>query len=261
MMRKSLQEILTVLVVLASLSGCATEYNLATGREETLLYGTEKEISIGDAVARQVDAEFTIVSDLDKNGRVQRILNRIVAVCDRQELVYTIKVIEDDKVNAFSLPGGYVYIFTGLMDKLKEDDQLAGVIAHEVGHITAKHGMKRLQNAYGYTLLQVLAAGTGSRDLAYGTNVILTSLFFAYSRQDEFESDELGVKYMKKAGYDPGKMIDVLTILKEQEAKAPPKEANYLRTHPYPNERMGIVNKAITGQIGFRDYLNLMGNE
>ncbi len=241
--------------------GCTSQYNLATRQEETLLHGTEKEIKIGEGVAQQIETHYTISSNVEDNERVQRVLDRIVEVCDRQELVYVIRVIDEDTVNAVSLPGGYIYIFKGLLDKLETDDQLAGVIAHEVAHIAAKHAMKRLQAAYGYALLAVVSVASGDGDLAQGAQVAYMSVFLAHSREDEFQSDELGVKYMKKAGYDPQAMIEVLTILRDNEKKEPLRELSYWRTHPYLGERISSANKNISGELHFRDYLNLMGNE
>lgn len=257
MLKKMGVPILGLFLWVCLLGGCTTEYNLATGKQETLLYGTEKEIKIGDAIVQQMEANYKFNIDFDVNERVQKILDRIVEVCDRKELVYTIKVIEEDKVNAVSLPGGYLYVFKGLLDQVKNDDQLAGVIAHEVGHITAKHAMKRLQAAYGYTLLQILAVSSGDREAASGTSAILTSIFFAHSREDEFEADKLAVKYTKKAGYDPSEMIIVLKILQEEDKKGPRKPISYFRTHPFIPERIAVVGREISGQIEFRDYLNL----
>ncbi|MDP2652930.1 MAG: Maf family nucleotide pyrophosphatase [Candidatus Omnitrophota bacterium] len=249
------------LVAAALFSGCATEYNLATGQQETLMYGTEKEVKIGDAVAQQIESHYKIVTDVELNERVQRIFDRLVAVCDRRELVYTIKVLDDDMVNAVSLPGGYIYLFRGLTDKLKTDEQLAGVIGHELGHITAKHAIKRMQASYGYILAQILAVQSGSGAAARGVNAVYTSVFLSFARQDEFQSDVLGVKYMKKAGFDPRGVTEVLRVLEEEQRKAPPSEVNYWRTHPYLPERIANANKAINGQIEFRDYLNLTGTE
>ncbi|HQP09847.1 MAG TPA: peptidase, partial [Candidatus Omnitrophota bacterium] len=96
------------------LQGCTTEYNLATRREESLLYGTEKEVKIGEAIAPKIEEEYAVLSDVDVNERVEAILARIAAVCDRKDLVYFIKVLDDDPINAVSLPGGYVYVFRGL---------------------------------------------------------------------------------------------------------------------------------------------------
>ncbi|MFA5087703.1 MAG: M48 family metallopeptidase [Candidatus Omnitrophota bacterium] len=252
--------ILCALAVIGS-SGCVTEYNLATRQTESLLYGTDKEISIGEGVAKQFDANFKMNTDVDINERVRRILERIVAVCDRTELIYTVKIIDEDKVNAVSLPGGPIYVFKGLVDKVANDDELAGVIAHEVGHIAAKHGMKKLQASYGYTLLQLLAVSSGDANLAQGTQTAYLALFLAFSREDEFQADQLAVRYMREAGYNPRAMVDFLIKLKEEQHKAPLATISYWRTHPYIGERIAMANKEITGQLGFKDYLNLTGNE
>lgn len=242
------------------LQGCATEYNLATRKQETLMYGTEKEVKIGDTIAPKIERQYDIVADVDVNERVQRILDRIVAVCDRKDLVYFIKVIDDDPINAVSLPGGYVYIFRGLIDKIDNDDQLAGVIAHEVGHITARHGVKRMQAAYAAMVLQIASVQTNAQ-VASGVNLALNSLFMEHSQQDEFEADRLSVKYVKKAGYDPQAMVAFLEKLKAEGAKEPLKKYSYWRTHPHISQRISIVNQEITGKLEFKDYINLLGTE
>lgn len=243
------------------LMGCVTEYNLATGQQETLLYGTEKEIKIGESIGKKFDTHFEINTDVDINERVERIKRRIVEICDRKELVYTIKVINEDELNAVSLPGGGIYVYKGLIDRIDNDDQLAGVIAHEVGHITAKHAMKRLQTMYGYTLLQILATQTKSAGFAQGVNAAFLSVFHEYSREDEILSDKLAVKYMKKAGYDPLEMVNFLKKLKEHHEKEPIKKINYWRTHPHVSRRIAVVNKEITGHLDFKDYLNSTEDE
>ncbi len=250
-----------MLCVIFGAAGCSTEYNLATGQQETLMYGTEKEISIGAALSLQLEKSSKINTELDVNKRVQRILNRLVKVCDRQELVYTIKVIDEDKLNAVSLPGGYVYVYKGLIDAVDSDDQLACVIGHELGHIGSKHSIKKLQSIYGYTLLQLAAIQSRNGQLAGGLNTAFLSIFLAYSQEDEFWADKLGVKYAKKAGYDPKGMAQFLKKLKEKEDKEPLQPFSYWRTHPFIPERIAAVNQDISGQIGFRDYLNLTGEK
>lgn len=257
--RKERLMLVTLVLSMAGAS-CTTEYNLATRQEESLLYSSEKEIKIGDAIAPKIEAQFEIIQDVDVNERVQRILDRIVAVCDRKDLVYFIKAFNDDPLNAMSLPGGYVYVFRGLIDKVENDDQLAGVIAHEIGHITARHGVKRMQNAYAAMALQVAAIQTDGR-VASGTNLALNSLFLEYSQQDEFEADRLAVKYLKKAGYDPAAMADFLRIMKKENEKSPLREYSYWKTHPNLTQRIAIVNQETTGQLEFRDYLNLTGHD
>lgn len=258
-LRPAFYSLLSTLYLFFS-AGCATEYNLATRQEETLLYGTEKEVRIGEAVSANVERQYKMNTDVDVNERVERILDRITAACDRKDIVYFIKVIEEDFLNAVSLPGGYIYVFKGVIDKADNDDQIAGVIAHEVGHITAKHSIKRLQSMYGALLLQIAAAQT-SGDVAQGVGIALTSLFLEHSQQDEFMADRLGVKYLKKAGYDPKEMTRFLEKLREEQERGPLKKHSYWRTHPNLAARIAVVNQEITGQLEFRDYLNLMGTE
>lgn len=244
-------------------TGCMSEYNLATQQEESLMYGTEKEVALGDAMSRSIDKYFEkkIVTDIDINERVGKIFNKIVDVCDRNDIVFFFKIIDEDQLNAVSLPGGYIYIFKKLVDET-DDDELAGVIAHEIGHITARHAIKRLQASYAATLLQIATAvPTQTRGVAAGVNMALNSVFTQYSQQDEFQADALAVKYMKKAGYDPKKMISTLQKLRAQQQKDPIRPYSYWRTHPYLVERMGKVNTEITGKSDFRDYIRTIGGD
>ncbi|MFP4473589.1 MAG: M48 family metallopeptidase [Candidatus Omnitrophota bacterium] len=251
-----------LLVLGAVLSGCThSEFNLATGQQETYLHSTEKEERIGASVARQLESRFPISDDMAVNERLNRILDRIVAVCDRKELVYTIKVIDEDEVNAVSLPGGYIYMFQGLVDRLETDDQLAAVIAHEVGHVTARHAMKRLQASYGMSLLQVLTIAAEEPALAQGVGAAYQTAFLAYSRQDEFQSDKLSVKYLERAGYDPMAVVEVLKVLQEESRRRAPSRLSYFRTHPHAEERMAVSRREITGELDFESYLDLTGQE
>jgi septum formation protein len=259
MLRKVGVHVLMFMAVL-NLTGCASEYNLATRQEETLIYGSEKEKSIGAAMAQSIEKQVELNDDVDANERVEKILKRIVAVCDRQELIYTIKVIDEDKLNAVSLPGGYIYVFKGLIDKVKNDDQLAAVIAHEVAHITARHSVKRMQSMYSDLALRLAAMQTGGR-FATGVDVALNSIFFAHAREDEFEADRLGVKYMKKAGYNPDEAARMLKILKAQQDKEPSTPYSYWRTHPYLTQRIAAASTASSESLKFKEYLNLTGED
>jgi len=260
MLKKIGVHILTAVFCL-NVMGCATEYNLATQSQETLLVSTDKEIRLGESLSRQMEANFKVVTDVDINERVNEIGRRIAAVCDRKELVYTIKVFEGDEVNAVSLPGGFIYVFKGLIDKVENDDQLAGVIGHEFGHITAKHSVKKLQSIYGYTLLQLATIQTGNAQMARGLDLAFASVFLEYSRGDEFEADRLGVRYLKKAGYDAQQVVTFLKKLEEIQGKEAPRQFSYWRTHPFIPQRVSAANQEILGQIEFRDYLNLTGED
>ncbi len=244
-----------------SFSGCETQYNTALKRQETLLYSDDKEKNMGASVALSVEKTMKLDTDVDINERVEKILKKIVSVCDRQELVYTIRVIDDDVMNAFSLPGGYIYIYKGLIDKMDNDDQLAGVIGHEVAHVVAKHSLKRLQAAYGSMILEGVAVISGQGALASGIDLTASSVFFINSREDEFQADRLGVKYMKLAGYDSSQMKLMLAKLLKESEKKGPQSISYWRSHPYIPLRMAKVDKEAYGKGQFKDYLNLTGED
>jgi Zn-dependent protease with chaperone function len=246
-------------VLAVSLAGCSTSFNTATMRQETLMHSTEKEVDIGVSAATAFEKQFTVLDDVEMQTRVQTILNRIVAVSDRQELIYVIKVIDEKEVNAVSLPGGYIYIFKGLIDEVQNDDQLAAVVAHEVGHITAKHAMKRLQAIYGAQLLQILTVASGSANAAGGVNAAIGTLFTEHSQMDEFEADKLAVKYVRRAGYNPEEVPGMLRILETHHQKSRARPYSYWRTHPHITQRIGMANKELRGTLSFDDYLDLTG--
>lgn len=245
------------LLLMVNLAGCTTEYNVATQQQEYYVFSTEKEIRVGEGIANQFNQKYKMVEGIEENARVETILEKLVAVCDRRDIVYFIKIIDEEDINATALPGGYIYVFKGVLDHAKNDDQVAGVIAHEIGHITAKHGLKRMQASYGALLLQ-LATIESRSNIGPGVNLALTSLFFEYSQQDEFEADKLGVKYMEKAGYEPKEMIGFLETLKKEDEKNPLRRFSYFKTHPHIPERVANINQIINGEMEFRDYIRLI---
>ncbi len=257
-----------MLAIMFTASGCggiATNFNTATGDQETTIYSTDREQQIGAAVAQELEKEFRMVDDAALNQRVENITAKIAAVCDRKELVYIGKVVEekdlkggDPLVNAVSLPGGYIYVFKGLLEYVKSDEQLAAVIAHEIGHITARHSIKRLQASYG-NLALIIAAMQANAELAGGMAMTLETMMLAYSQDDEIQADNLGIKYMSAAGYDPKGMVAMLESLQDYDRKQPARPKTYGRTHPYTHQRIASADRMIKGQLTFRDYVRLTG--
>ena len=211
---------------------------------------------MGNRISHQLERHVKLVEDQSLQDRVNRIGQRLAAVSDRRELVYFFKVLDLEPVNAAALPGGYVYVNRGLIKKVKSDDELACVIAHEIGHIASRHQIKRLQAGLGYSLLQALAVAARVDPKAIrGAGIAATQLFLAYSRSDELQADRLGVRYAKRAGYDPRAMIAFLEKLKEVEREKPAPRA-YLRTHPYVSDRIRVVREEVEGKIAYEDYIN-----
>ena len=249
-------------------SGLSTNFNTATNAQEHTVYSTDREQDIGASVAREIEKEFKLVDDPAVNVRVDRITARIAAVCDRRELVFVAKVIgdrvkpeRDEKpvVNAVSLPGGYLYVFQGLLDYIKNDDQLAAVIAHEVGHVTARHSIKRIQASYVDLTAFIASLAVDHARFASAVGATSMALFFDYSQKDELEADALGVKYMKAAGFDPKGMTAMLEALDAYDKKQPIRPLSFGRTHPYIHQRLAAVDRLIAGDMSFRDWVRTTG--
>lgn len=248
---------------LVCLLGCVrSNFNLATQREEYTIVSTDKEVAMGRSLAKRVRRELTLTADEPMQQRVQRIGERITEVCDRRELVYTFAIVDDKDVNAFSLPGGYVFVNTGLVDKTASDDELAAVMAHEIAHITARHAVKRYEGALGAQLAQLATLATRQGAAIRGVGVATQSAQLAYARQEELEADRIGVRYLKAAGFDPKAMLALLEKVHELDQEnthylpTGVVRPHYAMTHPYVAERLRAVKEALFGVADYLDYLN-----
>ena len=244
---------------LSLLAGCmvSEEYNIATHRQDIYFYSTPKEIAIGRNIAKAVAEKYKFCQEPSLNRKIQEIGQKIAAVCDRKELIYRYYIIEDKTINAFSLPGGFVYIFRGLLDKLKTEDEIAFVLGHETGHIVARHAIKRLQAAMASNLLLIASTQVESGgNLPQGVYLALVSLMSGYSQEDEFLADKLGITYARKAGFDPKAAIKVLELLEKENEKSPARQISYFRTHPYPIPRIRAIKEELGLPLNFRDLAN-----
>ena len=243
---------------LVFLSGCSTEYNIVTGQEEKFYYSTDKEVQMGEAISKQVEKQYKLVDDPLIQKRVADIGKKIAAVSDRKEIDYTFKVLDEEEVNAVSLPGGFMYINKGLIDKIGNDDELAGVLAHEIGHIVARHSIKKLQALQGYYILRILVAQAPSGGaVGNAADAAFTELLLGYAREDELLADQLGARYAKLAGYNPHGMIAFLEKLQEINRRKPLAPKSYFKTHPYVPDRIRVVKQELGESIGFKDYINI----
>lgn len=240
--------------------GCAaSEYNLATKKSDIIFYPVEKELQMGDKVARAFLKKFPPVEDLFLQDKIDSIGKRLASVSDRTDISYKFKVVDFPGKNAVSLPGGYVFISKELVDFCRSDDEIASVLAHEIGHIAAKHSLKRLQASYAAMALSLGAVASGNRELEKGVGLGLNSLFSAYSQEDEFLADRLGVMYMKRAGFDPEAMLSVFERLDQEERyQSPKRPISYFRTHPYLTQRIARIKEMLGSSVygGFLDYIN-----
>ena len=234
------------LLSIAFICGCATIYNPATGKQELILIDTRQETSLGRTISRQIEAEKPLLKNADEVARLRRIGGKIARASDRQDLKYHFNIIDDKELNAFSLPGGFIYVNSGLMD-IATDDELACVLAHEAGHIAARHSVKKLQTALGYQIIISLAFKNASAiDTRRALDIIYSVISLGYSRADERLADKLAVRYSYRAGFNPRAMISFLKKLKkEQEKQGTSYHLALLSSHPAIDERIKNTKEEI----------------
>lgn len=243
MIRKSLP--LLSAAALMALSACST--NEATGRSQfTGLMPTSQEVQMGGQAQAEAEKTFGVVEDARIQAYVKRICDKLLPGVERRDVNYTCTVLDSPVMNAFALPGGYININRGLLAFANSEAEVASVLAHEMGHVTARHIAERYTQS---TLTQLGAAalsiGLGSNSanqlIGLGANAWLAS----YSRSQETESDDLGIRYLSRAGYNPGAMATMLagigraSQLEASEEGADYKEMkSFMSTHPLTSERV-----------------------
>ena len=223
-------------------------YNPATGREEFIMISTPSEVSMGKSVHQNIAQKYKFSSNPAQLERLRRIGERLVKVSDRRDYEYHFYLIEEEEMNAFTTPGGNIYVHTGLLDKLKSDDQVASVLAHEIGHCAARHTVKKFQAALGYDLisgivLNSISDGTAQQITQLSSGAVMNIVFSSYSRKDEYEADRLGVKYMHLACFDPDASVETFKIL-ETDSKGPDVPL-ILRSHPFIHDRIHMAEEEI----------------
>ncbi len=208
--------LLVLVSVQAGLAGCAV--NPATGNPNLVLMSEEKEIQIGHQMHQQTLQQYRKLDDPALQEYVNTIGQRVAAAGERPHLQYTFTVLDDDLVNAFALLGGHVYITRGLMAYLSSEAELAAVLGHEVGHITARHAVR---SATTQSMAGVASAIAAAATGLYGANLVTDFLgsvaLTGYGRTRELEADRLGARYLASIGYSPRAMIDVVSVLKHHE--------------------------------------------
>lgn len=218
-------------------------------------YSIEKEIRIGKEYAQQLEQSMRMVQDPVINEYINRIGQNLVRNSDAK-VPFTIKVVDDDSVNAFALPGGFFYVNSGLILAADEEAELAGVMAHEIAHVAARHATRGATRAEVANLLSIplifVGGGIGyaARE-AVGIGLPMT--FLKFSRGFEAEADYLGLQYMYKAGYDPNAFVAFFEKLEAQEKKKPGTLAKAFSTHPQTPDRIQKSQQEIATILPSRD--------
>ena len=212
-------------------------------------YSLEKEIAIGKGLAQQVEKQAKIINDPVISEYVNRIGQNLVRNSDAK-VPFTIKVIDSEEVNAFALPGGFFFVNSGLILKADSEAELAGVMAHEIAHVAARHGTKQATRGEIAQLatipLIIMTYGTWTGYGIYQAASILVPIgFLKFSRGFESEADMLGLEYMYKAGYDPTAFVNFFEKIQTMEKRKPGTMAKVFSTHPPTDDRIKAAQKNI----------------
>jgi predicted Zn-dependent protease len=204
---------LLFVMTMCLLLGCATTG--PGGKKSLILIPTNQEVAIGAGMDEQIHSSEQVLPDTVWQNYVSDIGRRLVSVCDRRDVEYHFTVIQSDVINAFAAPGGYVYIYTGLLRQMNTEAELAAVMAHEISHVVARHSIKRVQAAMGVQLAYQLIFGGEGAGQAYDAaiSIGLNLAFADYSRDNEREADHYGIHYMRAAGYDPNGALAMFETL------------------------------------------------
>jgi predicted Zn-dependent protease len=255
MIRSHATDILA-LVLLIALAGCAV--NPATGARELSFVGEGQEIAMGQQSDPGIVAQMGLYPDSAVQRYVRDIGLRMAAVSERPDLPWTFRVLDDPTVNAFALPGGFVYITRGILTHLNSEAQLAGILGHEIGHVTARHSVSQMSR----TQLAQLGLAVGMvfsetvRDYGGLAAQGIGLLSLSYGRDDELESDHLGLRYMTRLGYEPRELAGVMDMLARHStlhAGEGGRVPEWMSTHPYPENRIERIFAEIEATPAYQD--------
>jgi len=207
----------------------------------------DEEWQLGNQAAAQVDQQVQLVNDSQANAYVRSVGERIHAATPLANRPFDFKIINDSTVNAFSLPGGHVYINSGLIQQADKVDMLAGVLAHEISHVVARHAIKQVQQAQEINVIGSILLGQNQNALAQIAAQILAGGAMArFSRGDEKQADDMGLDFMAQAGYDPHGMLDMFEKLLSLERSRPGAVARFFQDHPGTQDRISDISGRIS---------------
>ena len=236
---RSMKRILTGFAVAALASGCAIS--------------TQQEVQMGTDYAQQINSQLPIVQDPEVVRYINILGDSIARLADDRSLDWQFFVVNASEVNAFAVPGGYIYVNRGLIDRAQNMSQLAGVLGHEIGHVTRRHSVSQMEKAQGanigVTLACVLTNVCNNQATAAAINVGGSALFAKFSRDDENEADAEGIRNVIRAGIDPRGIPEMFRILLDERQRSPSSVSSWFSTHPLEEDRIRQTEAAIAQVI------------
>ncbi len=242
---------LSIFILLTT--GCAI--NPVSGERDFVTVSESDEIAQGTKYHQSIIAKYGVYDDPALQVYINQIGQMLAAKSHRNHLKFHFTVLDSPDINAFALPGGYVYITRGIMAYLNSEAEIAGVLGHEIGHVTARHSVRQQSGQFATDILNIIVtAATGSQSLGQLSNQLTTGIVRGYGRDHELEADKLGAQYLHKVGYNPESMLEVIGVLKNQEiyertlAKKQNRKPNIYHgvfsTHPENDSRLKTVVRA-----------------
>lgn len=242
----------TILFVVAVLCAAPLTVSAQTAiKAPRNFFGVKSDVEAGRDSALEVERKTSILRDGEVTGYVERVGRRLVNALPRElrhtEFRYTFKVVDDKDLNAFALPGGWVYINRGMITAARNEGELAGVMAHEISHVALRHGTAQLSKAYPWLIalgvgVAVLGEGKAGQIAAVGGVVALQLYFMKFSRKYETQADILGSQLMARAGYDPDDLANIFRLIESRQGDGGPQ---WLSSHPKPKNRYERIDQEI----------------
>lgn len=228
----------------------------ATPASAVNLFSVQQDVEVGGRAAADAERQLPMLRDATVQNYVSAIVGRLAAQAPGPRFQYRVKVVDAADINAFALPGGYIYVNRGLIAAARSEAELAGVLAHEMAHVAERHGTEQATKAYGAQAgVGVLAQVLGGRDrrLGLGEQIVgtlgLNAMFMKFSRGAENEADQVGAQMMARAGYDPMAMASFFDLLDAQRKSNPNAVAQFFSSHPSPRDRSANI-RASSQQLG-----------
>jgi len=236
-----------VFLLVAGAVSAACVRNPATGKHELMLVSESQEIQMGQQADSQVIASIGLYPDPALQSYVQGLGTRLATTSERPNLSWTFRVVDDPAVNAFAIPGGFVYVTRGILAHMTTEAELATVMGHEIGHVTARHTAHEMSREQVAGLGLAIGSIASSQIAKYAgvASQALGVMFLKFSRDNENQADELGVRYSSRANYDSRQMVDVMRVLDKITAEGGGRLPEWLATHPDPGNRIAHINAVI----------------
>lgn len=213
---------------------------------------TQQELQLGRQYAAEIEQQLPVVEDAAIDRYINELGTRIQQQPGTRDIPYTFYVVNIDQVNAFAVPGGHIYINRGLIDRAENLSELAGVVAHEIGHVEARHGaeqMERMQAAQGGLAIATILLGEPPEGAAGAAVQVGAQAYFAHhSREDELEADSLAVRLLPDAGISPAGIVSFFRKLLEDQERTPSALEQWFSTHPLTSERIDQVQRLIDAE-------------